>query len=296
MNNNKKFEEIRRKLEKRHIESQKSLVDKHWDAFAWASSNTKQLAAGALGSLMLLTSPSTSVFSAQESTQNQFAQIPENAFLVSDLKDHLPELVGELPSENEIKVADVLSSYYGFTVKPELEGKRLKHTYGYIGAEQHLMRYPGDTMGSHFENEGDENQYYSSGMAPGRGAYGYFASSRSELTKKEVDREKYYIAVQTFLADGYMQNTRDYVDFFKFRKMLVVNPNNGRAVVVVIGDAGPAVWTKKHLGGSPEVMHHLQRVDGKAKGPVLYFFIEDPEDKIPLGPIDPVNSNAIASI
>jgi hypothetical protein len=74
--------------------------------------------------------------------------------------------------------------------------------------------------------------------------------------------------------------------------MLVVNPNNGRAVVVVIGDAGPAVWTKKQLGGSPEVMKYLQRVDGAQKGGVLYFFIDDPKDVVPLGPIDPkvVNS------
>ena len=42
-------------------------------------------------------------------------------------------------------------------------------------------------------------------------------------------------------------------------------------MVVVIGDAGPAKWTEKHLGGSPEVMRHLERVDGSAKGPVLYF-------------------------
>ena len=69
--------------------------------------------------------------------------------------------------------------------------------------------------------------------------------------------------------------------------MLVVNPENGKAMVVVIGDAGPGQSTGKHLGGSPEVMKYLQRVDGKQKGPVLYFFIDDPEDRVPLGPIEP---------
>ena len=34
-------------------------------------------------------------------------------------------------------------------------------------------------------------------------------------------------------------------------------------------------------------MKYLERVDGKAKGPVLYFFIDDPNDIIPLGPIKP---------
>jgi hypothetical protein len=57
-------------------------------------------------------------------------------------------------------------------------------------------------------------------------------------------------------------------------------------MVVVVGDAGPAEWTGKHLGGSPEVMKYLERVDGAQKGPVLYFFIDDPGDKIPLGPIE----------
>jgi hypothetical protein len=70
--------------------------------------------------------------------------------------------------------------------------------------------------------------------------------------------------------------------------MLVVNPHNGRAIVVVIGDAGPAEWTGKHLGGSPEVMKYLERVDGRARGPVLYFFIDDPEDRVPLGPVEQV--------
>jgi hypothetical protein len=69
--------------------------------------------------------------------------------------------------------------------------------------------------------------------------------------------------------------------------MLVVNPRTGQAVVVVIGDAGPGVSTKKHLGGSPEVMHFTGLAKGPRKGAVLYYFIDDPENKIPLGPVTP---------
>jgi hypothetical protein len=141
-------------------------------------------------------------------------------------------------------------------------------------------------MVTHFENSSDSLKHYSSGMAPGLGAWGYFANSRSEMTQKDIDREKNYIATQTFLAPGFHENVREFITFFKFRKMLVVNPHNGRAMVVVVGDAGPAEWTGKHLGGSPEVMKYLERVDGAQKGPVLYFFIDDPGDKIPLGPIE----------
>ncbi len=98
--------------------------------------------------------------------------------------------------------------------------------------------------------------------------------------------EKYYVAVQTFLAPGWNDDVRGHYNFFRYRKMLVVNAQNGKAMVVVIGDAGPAPFTGKHLGGSPEVMAHLERKDGGARGPVLYFFIDDPDDTIPLGPID----------
>ena len=54
-------------------------------------------------------------------------------------------------------------------------------------------------------------------MAPGRGAWGYFASSRGEMTQQDIDRERYYIAVQTFLSPGYMDHTREFAQFFKYR-------------------------------------------------------------------------------
>ena len=121
---------------------------------------------------------------------------------------------------------------------------------------------------------------------PGLGGWGYFTDSSGQLTQQGIDREKYYIAVQTFLAPGFDQNKQAYLDFFKYRKMLVVNPDNGKAVVADIADAGPSPWTGKQLGGSPEVMNYLERFDGQQRAGVLYFFIDDPDDTIPLGPVN----------
>lgn len=289
MKDDSHFSKLKSKLDQRHQEIKKNLVEKHWQAFEWAADNTRQLAAGAMSGLLLISAPTTSLIPSESGIVNeQFVDVPENVFLVTDLKQYLPDTVDVLLKAQEDQIAQILTKYYGFNVRPEINGFRLLHTYGYIGAEQHLMRFPGDTMAGHFDNPSDEAKYYSSGMAPGRGGFGYFAQGDS-LTQQEIEREKYYIAVQTFLAPGIENNRREYINFFKFRKMLVVSPNTGRAVVAVIGDAGPAVWTKKHLGGSPEVMKHLERVDGKAKGTVLYFFIDDPEDKIPLGPVEPIS-------
>ena len=57
-------------------------------------------------------------------------------------------------------------------------------------------------------------------------------------------------------------------------------------MISAIADAGPAAWTGKHFGGSPEVMAYLGLNVGKQKGPVVLFFVDDPEDKVPLGPLE----------
>lgn len=209
----------------------------------------------------------------------------QNVLLAQTLSEKIPKEIRPLDPLEEKDVADILSRNFGFSVKAEINNIRLNRNYGLIGGEQHLYRYPGDHLYAHADSASDFAKYGDAGIAPGLGAWGYFAPSQKEF--KEIDklRERYYLAVQTFLAPGFAENFEKYRDFFKFRKILVVNPKTGQAVVAVVGDAGPADWTGKHLGGSPEVMDILGLGGGPRKGPVLYFFIDDPEDKIPLGPV-----------
>lgn len=281
-----KYLKLKNKWVNKHRKLSESLWTKHKKHLNWLSENSKQLAVGSLGSLILVSSPGGQNLNPNQTPRTlQQDTIDKGVFLITDLKSILPQDVRPLTGEEEASISGVLSRDLNINVKTEIDGKRLNRTYGIIGAEQHLARYPGDTMLSHFDSQEEASLYYSSGMAPGLGAWRYFAESKETMTKEEGDREKYYIAVQTFLSENFSQRFAEYRDFFRFRKMLVVNPDNGRAVVVVIGDAGPAVWTGKHLGGSPEVMSYLQRYDGAQRGPVLYFFIDDPENKIPLGPV-----------
>jgi hypothetical protein len=289
-NNNSYFKHLNKEWTKRHKKLQQDLFKNHKDSFDWLIENSKQLAVGSLAGVFLLTSPVVSKIPTAFSTNSaQISQaIDKKVFLVYDLKSILPQTVEPLTSDQELAVSEILTRDFGFNVVPELSGKRLNASYGFIGQEQHLARFSGDNMYIHFENLSQAEKYWDFGMAPGLGAWGYFINSQNSMTQKDIDREKYYIAVQTFLAPGFSENPKEYVDFFKYRKMLVVNPENGKAVVVVIGDAGPARWTGKHLGGSPEVMTYLERFDGAKKGPVLYFFIDDPNDTIPLGPINSV--------
>jgi len=286
---NPHYKNLSQKWTARSRRTREKLWEKHRESLSWLVDNSRQLAVGSLGGLLLLASPQTGLIASTstgaQSSQEQVLEVDKKVSLISNLSEVLPSTVRVLTDDEEKKVADILSRTFGFSVVPDLDGKRLNRSYGLIGLEQHLARFPGDNMSIHFDTAEEARNFYSDGMAPGLGAWGYFAPSRENLSEKDKMREKYYIAVQTFLVPDYNQRVAEYRDFFKYRKMLVVNVENGKAIVAVIGDAGPAEWTGKHLGGSPEVMKHLERVDGTQRGPVLYFFIDDPDDTIPLGPI-----------
>lgn len=289
--NTSSYEILRKKWLKKHRQIKKGFMQKHGEHLDKLQAAPQNFLAGSLASLVLLAQPApTTILTDTVRTPPEPVPIQDIDVLstnIQKIRQLLPERVEPLTESQDQEIASLLSEQYNLPIFPSLEGKKLNRTYGIIGAEQHLMRYPGDTMTSHFDKASDRQMYYSSGMAPGRGAWGYFADSRATMTERDALREKYYIAVQTFLSPGWKENVREYSAFFKYRKMLVVNPDNGRAMVVVIGDAGPGKSTGKHLGGSPEVMSHLRRVDGRAKGAVLYFFINDPADQVPLGPIEP---------
>jgi hypothetical protein len=282
------YEFLVKKWTDRHRDLQSKIFTEHEDSFKWLAENSKQLVVGSLAGILLLTSPIIDkIPQAFSSEAAQAAQtIDKKVFLVYDLKKVLPNEVRPLSLDEEKTVSEILIRDLGFNITAELEGKRLNTTYGIIGQEQHLARFPGDNMFTHFDNSNEADKYWSYGMAPGLGAWRYFTDSSGTLTKEAIDREKYYIAVQTFSAPGFDSNPKEYTDFFKYRKMLVVNPQNGKAVVADIADAGPSPWTGKQLGGSPEVMNYLERFDGAQKGAVLYFFINDPNDTIPLGPVN----------
>jgi hypothetical protein len=146
----------------------------------------------------------------------------------------------------------------------------LNTTYGYIGAEQHLARYPGDNMSVH-----PKLPQLDEGMAPGLGAWGYVPA----------EDEKWYAVVQTLYLPDWAERQPYLSNWYKYRKVLIVNTINGNAVVADIADSGPAAWTGKQFGGSPEVMNYLGGPRYK-KGPVVVFFVDDPNNQVPLGPVD----------
>ena len=172
-----------------------------------------------------------------------------------------------LDKQEETDITQILSNQFNLKLTANLQGHKLNEIYGYIGAEQHLRRWPGDALQKH--------NLPQAGMAPLRGAFGDFDNE---------EQEKYYIAVQLHELSDWNKNWVTLKPWYQFRKMFIYNPDNGKGMVVVLGDSGPALWTGKTFGGSPEVMQYLKRVDGSQKGKVIVLFIDDPENKIALGP------------
>lgn len=243
-------------------------------------SNQLLASAGLLGTI--LTSPITTIDQknyAQQQSDNSQGKISQRLSLKNFLQEKLPYTPSKLGQDEVLPVEEEITQATGINVKGYLDGQSLNHHLGYIGYEQHLTRYPGDNLGLHDEDR-------QAGMAPGRGAFGYFAQDVSKFTTKDYLREKYYCVVQTLYLSDWDQNHQYLKDWYKFRKMMVINPVNGNAVICDIGDAGPAQWTGKQFGGSPEVMKLLNLHDGPRKGLVLMFFVDDPNDDVPLGPIN----------
>jgi len=234
--------------------------------------------AGLVGTLLamplrspVLAEPSKAVATAESYTEKQM--------LMSELQDVLPHEPSKLTPEGAVIIENIVKSHTNITVKAYLEGQSLNHHVGITGFEQHLQRFPGDSLSQH-----DDVQ--EAGMAPGKGAWGYFAKDANQFTTKDYLREKYYVAVQTLYLENWNRDFATLREWYKYRKVLVVNPVNGQAVVAVIGDAGPANWTGKQFGGSPETMKELNLHLGPRHGTVLLMFIDDPNDQVPLGPIN----------
>ncbi len=185
---------------------------------------------------------------------------------------------GHLSPDDELYLEQQLSDLLGFEVTAQLQGKRLNHSIGIMGGEQHLRRFPTDTLEQH-------DAYREAGMAPNRGAFGWF-TEQGELTEEAIMREKYYFAVQTLYLPDWNENYRELKPWYKYRKMIVINPAEELAVVGVVGDAGPAQWVKKQFGGSPEVIREGKIWSPAAKGRVMLLFVDDPADAVPLGVID----------
>ncbi len=289
------FERIQNSLEKKKTEVVKNVLEKHSDSLDWLKEkgldleelkedHVKRLAAATATGILML-APGSMSPALPEPQEQQVGKGLDVASLtgVSDPGAALAEgLKEKLGTGEEKEIEKFVTENFGVSAKYSLDGYRMNVNIGLMGAEQHLYRWPGDTVSAHTTTPEDRAMFERSGIAPNRGAYGYFGNPGDSLA---VQRERYYFAVQTFLSPNWGQDQKGTYNFFRFRKMIAINTKTGQSVVGVVGDAGPAAWTGKSFGGSPEIMHHIGLGTGPRKGEILILFVDDPENQIPLGPV-----------
>jgi hypothetical protein len=249
-------ESIRAKLKVKHLASQQRLG--------------KFLLTSAFAGTLFLAAPQIPALSAPEAIHFDVKLNPRQQFLLDLQKIIDPKTTDNIDQNQEQEVSRLYAQNFNLKAYAKYDGERLNRSYGLIGAEQHMPRFPGDTAEQH-------GQFIQSGITPGRGAWGYVP---------DVEKEKYYVAVQTLYLPDWTTRLAYLRDWYKYRKVVVTNPVNGKTIIAVVADSGPSWWTGKHFGGSPEIMAYLDLNVGMQKGPVVLFFVDDPEDKIPLGPLE----------
>ena len=286
-----KTSKLRAALERHAAISESKLGKRHPHAASWFAKRgirpgdirlhaARLASAGALAGAMLMGTPFISKGASFGTDKIANAPLDSIQNLFSDnLKSLLPSSVHPLNPEIEDQISRIIEEFWGIRASAKLDGEHLNTTYGYMGAEQHLPHFPGDSVSQH-------DAYQQSGITPGKGAWGYFANSKNELTDDLVQKEKYYVAVQTLYLPDWETRLPYLREWYKYRKVMVINPVNGKTVVAVVADAGPANWTGKSFGASPEIMAYLDMKDGAQRGPAILFFVDDKDNAIPLGPVE----------
>ncbi len=182
----------------------------------------------------------------------------------------------QVSPEELLYIEQQLSDLLGFSVTTELDGYRLQSNSGTIGAGQHLKRHPNDHLDQH-------SAVKEAGLSPYRSAYGWL-SSQSPVDELTELREQFWVGVPVSASTNTFQDIQGTIQWFKYRKVLVINPSSQSFVVACIADRLVDTPSRQFLG-SPELIRSLNCWNPGSFGKVLIFFVEDESNQIPLGPV-----------
>lgn len=158
-----------------------------------------------------------------------------------------------------------------------LDGIPLPAYSGKVGREQHLcLTVPQEPAATHYAISGvpaaaQNGMAWEEGGGSGYGAWGKAAP---------VDDERYYVCMRWNYTDLHGQPVLAPKDWYYKKRLLVINPANNTRVVASIIEYGPAPWTDRVSGLSPEAMLVL---GADTDDNLIYYWAQD--QSTPLGPI-----------
>lgn len=184
---------------------------------------------------------------------------------------------GQLEENSELYLEQQLSDILGFDILGNIDGQRLIYSTGIMQGQPHLKRFPTDTLENH-------DSFSEAGIASIRSAFGWFSNSEN-ISDEAVAAEKYYVSLPLYYLENWNTQYSELKKWYKFRKVVVINPVEEIAVVAAIGNIGPSTITRRQFGGSPELIHSGKIWSPGSAGKVILFFVNDPSNEVPLGPV-----------
>ena len=97
--------------------------------------------------------------------------------------------------------------------------------------------------------------------------------------------ERYYLALQLYYFPDWAEHSKAMKKWYKYKKVIVINPFDSIAVVCAVGAIGPSIPIRYQFGASPEVIREGKLWSTRSKGKVLVLFVDDPQNQVPLGPV-----------
>lgn len=199
---------------------------------------------------------------------------------IRDIPVNVLKMIPDGPNLGAKKLTSLLGPYGSPVRLPAYSGKVCREQHLYLNSAEAAL---GRTWASTKLHYKDSNVPLSVRLADGindmAGGYGAFGSPAS------VSRERYYVNMRW----GYGSDMT-LKSWYRHKKLIVTYKATGKSVVVSIEEYGPAAWTTRVAGLSPEAMKAIGTEcndGGGEKGPsdvITYYWAGS--QSLPLGPID----------
>ena len=167
--------------------------------------------------------------------------------------------------------------YYQIGGSNTLDGVPLPANSGKVGREQHLsLTMSQEPPATHYGVSGTPAGAQNGMAWQESGGSGYGAWGKAP----PVEDERYYVCMRWNYTDLHGQPILASKDWYYLKRVLVINPANGKKVVASIIEYGPAPWTGRVSGLSPEAMLTL---GASTDDNLIYYWALD--QNLPPGPI-----------
>lgn len=153
-----------------------------------------------------------------------------------------------------------VQSLEGYSI-PATSGKTAREQHLYLDVDEAAQGRTDASAAIHYYRSGTPSASQN-GMAGGYGAFGSGGSPAS------TDQERYYINMRWSYCDWYEEGGSTYTrncstaakNWHRHKKVVVSNPANGRTLIASVEESGPAIWTGRVSGLSPEAFAELDAV------------------------------------